>query len=296
MYFFTAHFGHPHPCSPVFLTCVASPCTLPIPSPFSPLPHPQVLFPTGTPTTPNHAAGRASTATPSHFSMSFFLALPTPLLPIPRCSFQLEPRRPRTMQLDGRRLQPLLISPCPFSSLSQHPSSPSPGALSNWNPDDPEPCSWTGVDCNPFSFLHVLFPRSPQHPSSPSPGALDNWNPNDPDPCSWTGVDCNPFSRRVTSLSLPYRTLSGTLDLPDPSLASLSDLLQLSLPGNSFPGSFPSALSRLSSLQTLELAETELSGEIPGNTLSALRRVAVLDLRKNALSGPIPRKSQLSTP
>ncbi|CAI5501554.1 unnamed protein product [Closterium sp. Naga37s-1] len=133
-------------------------------------------------------------------------------------------------------------------------------------------------------FTHSL----PFFSLPPSPGALDNWNPNDPDPCSWTGVDCNPFSRRVTSLSLPYRTLSGTLDLPDPSLASLSDLLQLSLPGNSFPGSFPSALSRLSSLQTLELSETELSGEIPGNTLSALRRVAVLDLRKNALSGPIP--------
>ncbi|CAI5460000.1 unnamed protein product [Closterium sp. Yama58-4] len=46
--------------------------------------------------------------------------------------------------------------------------------------------------------------------------ALDNWNPSDPDPCSWTGIDCNPFSRRVTSLSLPYRHSLGHSRPPRP--------------------------------------------------------------------------------
>ncbi|KAG6476805.1 receptor-like protein kinase HSL1 [Zingiber officinale] len=91
--------------------------------------------------------------------------------------------------------------------------------------------------------------------------------------------------RRIESLSLVANLLTG--GVPD-FLGNLTTLRQLNLSYNPFaPGSIPSSLSDLASLEVLWLAGCGLVGEIP-RSLGRLSKLLDLDLSNNALSGRIP--------
>ena len=113
----------------------------------------------------------------------------------------------------------------------------------------------------------------------------DNWLSEEP-LSTWHGVEVD-NNGRVTGLSLPNNSLSGTI----PDLSGLTKLTELYLNTNSLSGSIPD-LSALTDLTLLALSTNELSGTIPD--LSALTDLEGLFLFNNQLSGSFPDLSALT--
>ncbi|CAA6662294.1 unnamed protein product [Spirodela intermedia] len=113
---------------------------------------------------------------------------------------------------------------------------------------------------------------------------LSTWNSSHSSPCRWTGVRCGAAGRRVVSLDLSDRGVSGALG---PEIGRLSRLRQLILSGNSLSGQIPPELGNCSLLENIDLSSSGISGEIPGG-LWNLRRLSHLSLYQNSLSGEIP--------
>ena len=88
---------------------------------------------------------------------------------------------------------------------------------------------------------------------------------------SWIGVTTSGTPQRVTGVSLPSSSLSGTIPTE---LGTLWSLETLDLSSNSLTGSIPAALGGLPELGTLRLSGNTFSGCIP----AALRNVATIDL------------------
>lgn len=94
---------------------------------------------------------------------------------------------------------------------------------------------------------------------------------------SWTGITTGGAPQRVTGLSLPSSSLSGSIPA---GLERLSALATLDLSSNSLTGTIPVGLGNLSNLSTLRLSGNSLSGCIP----PALRDVPTHDLASVGLS------------
>ncbi|KAK9049002.1 hypothetical protein SSX86_032032 [Deinandra increscens subsp. villosa] len=88
--------------------------------------------------------------------------------------------------------------------------------------------------------------------------SLATWTETDFTPCHWTGIACD-SNRRVTSVFLPNRNLTGYLPSELDALLSLRHLSSNLLTGN-----LPETLSNLTNLGgTLNLSYNHFSGAIP---------------------------------
>ncbi|KAJ9559330.1 hypothetical protein OSB04_013944 [Centaurea solstitialis] len=74
--------------------------------------------------------------------------------------------------------------------------------------------------------------------------------------CNWTGIVCGLRHRRVVTLSLRSRGLSGSIS---PAIGNLSFLRELLLENNSFTGNVPQEVGKLSRLRILRLHNNSLS-------------------------------------
>lgn len=102
--------------------------------------------------------------------------------------------------------------------------------------------------------------------------------------CSWVGVTCNNSTKRVVSLSLEQKKLSGSLT---PSIGNLSYLTGINIRDNSFHGEIPQEMGCLLRLQFLNLSHNSFSGKIPTN-ISHCTQLRVLNVISNELIGSIP--------
>ncbi|KAJ6308702.1 hypothetical protein OIU76_018307 [Salix suchowensis] len=145
------------------------------------------------------------------------------------------------------------------------------------------PCHATTV-CNQDDHDSLLFLS--YHLSSSSPL---NWDPST-DCCLWEGVDCDGTADgRVTSLSLPFRDLNGTLA---PSLVNLTSLTHLNLSHNRLYGSLPVGFfSSLRSLQVLDLSDNRLDGEIPSLDTNNPIPIKIVDLSSNHFYGELSQSN-----
>ncbi|KAJ6715033.1 LEUCINE-RICH REPEAT RECEPTOR-LIKE PROTEIN KINASE FAMILY PROTEIN-RELATED [Salix viminalis] len=145
------------------------------------------------------------------------------------------------------------------------------------------PCHATTA-CNQDDHDSLLFLS--YHLSSSSPL---NWDPST-DCCLWEGVDCDGTADgRVTSLSLPFRDLNGTLA---PSLVNLTGLTHLNLSHNRLYGSLPVGFfSSLRSLQVLDLSDNRLDGEIPSLDTNNPIPIKIVDLSSNHFYGELSQSS-----
>jgi Leucine-rich repeat (LRR) protein len=108
-----------------------------------------------------------------------------------------------------------------------------------------------------------------------------NWL--DPYPCTWYGITCS--GGHVISIELPSNVLTGAFPT---AVTGLPNLSTLDLSFNSLTGNIPAELGDTSNLWTLNLSENSLSGFIP-STLGNLTNLNFLSLDGNAsLTGPIP--------
>ena len=124
----------------------------------------------------------------------------------------------------------------------------------------------------------------------------------------WLGVTVAGTPRRVTSLNLGEKGLTGRIPaelgsliylenlfltrneltgIIPPGLGQLTNLGVLALGANQLTGPIPSALSSLANLQELYLWENQLTGPIPAS-LGSLTNLKQLELSQNQLAGPIP--------
>ncbi|KAL3649345.1 hypothetical protein CASFOL_005748 [Castilleja foliolosa] len=109
--------------------------------------------------------------------------------------------------------------------------------------------------------------------------------------CHWEGITCHVDTLRVTRLSLPGKSLSGTIHFP--SLTNLSFLSHLNLSQNQFSGfqSGPPA-----SIRFLDLSSNHLNGSLNPSFFKRAVNLTSLDISNNSFTGPIPNICSSGSP
>ncbi|KAL3498138.1 hypothetical protein ACH5RR_040870 [Cinchona calisaya] len=147
----------------------------------------------------------------------------------------------------------------------------SDGVLQQWRPEDPDPCGWKGIKCNPKS-RRVISLSLPGHKLSgsisPDIGKLD----------------------QLQFIALHDNNFYGTIP---PDLGNCTHLGSLFLQGNYLSGLIPSELGNLPELEYLDLSSNSLSGNIPP-PLGKLNKLLVFNVSTNFLVGQIPSDGRLT--
>ncbi|KAI4317280.1 hypothetical protein L6164_025163 [Bauhinia variegata] len=136
--------------------------------------------------------------------------------------------------------------------------------LTDWNPNQVNPCTWSHVSCDPnnrvFSVSLALM--------------------------GFTGTLTTKIGalKSLTTLSLQGNHITGGIPKE---LGNLTSLVRLDLENNSLIGEIPSSLGNLKNLQFLTLSQNNLNGTIPQSLASLPSLINVL-LDSNDLSGQIP--------
>ncbi|ERN07535.1 hypothetical protein AMTR_s00154p00048010 [Amborella trichopoda] len=169
----------------------------------------------------------------------------------------------------------------------------SSGFLSNWNPNDPDPCSWTGITCDSTKFrvsaIRIAGSDCFKAFSLASHGGCN---------CNSESVSGNGSSCKIRAqlpgslgnltwlrvLSLPFNDLYGEVPRE---IGSLKLLEELELEGNSLSGNLPMELGLLSSLRVVNLGYNRFTGSIPAS-LSGCPNLQILNLAGNLLNGTLP--------
>ncbi|XP_058786998.1 probable LRR receptor-like serine/threonine-protein kinase At5g10290 isoform X1 [Vicia villosa] len=142
----------------------------------------------------------------------------------------------------------------------------SPSQLTNWNKNQVNPCTWSGVYCDQntnvvqvsLAFMGLTGTLTPRI------GAL----------------------KSLTTLSLQGNHISG--EIPK-EFGNLTSLVRLDLENNMLTGEIPSSLGNLKRLQFLTLSQNNLKGIIP-ESLSSVPNLINLLLDSNDLRGQIPEQ------
>ncbi|PSS16085.1 Receptor-like protein [Actinidia chinensis var. chinensis] len=130
-----------------------------------------------------------------------------------------------------------------------------------------------------FSIDEFASARNPPGHSKFESWKLDGENS---DCCTWDGVECDEDTGHVIGLNLSRSSLYGSINSSS-SLFNLVHLQRLNLGGNNFNQSeIPSAISKLSSLTSLDLLSSYFSGQVPSEVLG-LSKLTSLVLSFNPL-------------
>ncbi|PIA25922.1 hypothetical protein AQUCO_10300012v1 [Aquilegia coerulea] len=116
-----------------------------------------------------------------------------------------------------------------------------------------------------------------------SNGDLLQWKEEDRNPCHWIGVRCDP-TNQVISLILPRRKLLGPIS---PEISKLNSLNVLDLRYNALYGTIPPELGNCTLLNSIFLQFNYLGGAIPAE-FGVLSQLKNLDISSNLLGGSIP--------
>ncbi|KAF8377314.1 hypothetical protein HHK36_030689 [Tetracentron sinense] len=141
----------------------------------------------------------------------------------------------------------------------------SPNQLSDWNPNQVNPCIWTNVICEPNSTNVISITLSSMGFSgflSPKIGVLTT----------------------LSTLTLQGNGITG--EIPE-EFGNLSNLTSLDLENNRLSGQIPSSLGNLKNLKFLILSENNLTGNIP-ESITDLPNLSNLQLASNDFSGHVP--------
>ncbi|KAL9229735.1 hypothetical protein vseg_005170 [Gypsophila vaccaria] len=139
--------------------------------------------------------------------------------------------------------------------------------LTDWNPNQVNPCTWSNVMCDPPNLRVISVTLS-------SMGLSGSLSPK-------IGV-----IKTLTTLSLQGNAITG--NIPG-EFGNLSSLTSLDLEDNRLTGEIPPSLGNLKNLKYLILSRNSLTGTIP-DTLTALDNLISLQVSSNQLSGDIPEQ------
>ncbi|KAL9151071.1 hypothetical protein ABFS82_11G030100 [Erythranthe guttata] len=138
------------------------------------------------------------------------------------------------------------------------------GALSNWDEDSVDPCSWSMITCNSDNLVTSL--------GAPSQGLSGS--------LSWMIANLT----NLKQVLLQNNNISGHIPKE---IGYLPNLQTLDLSNNKLSAHIPDSLGLLNHLQYLRLNNNSLSGALP-LSLAILPHLTFLDLSYNNLSGPVP--------
>ncbi|KAK6156669.1 hypothetical protein DH2020_010917 [Rehmannia glutinosa] len=138
------------------------------------------------------------------------------------------------------------------------------GALSNWDEDSVDPCSWSMITCNSDNLVTAL--------GAPSQGLSGS--------LSWMIANLT----NLKQVLLQNNNISGHIPKE---IGYLPNLQTLDLSNNKLSCHIPESLGFLNHLQYLRLNNNSLSGAVP-LSLASLPQLTFLDLSFNNLSGPVP--------
>lgn len=141
----------------------------------------------------------------------------------------------------------------------------SDGVFLHWNQEDPDPCNWAGVTCDPHSKRVTRLSLANHKLIGYIPREIGNIN-------------------QLQLLALHGNSLYGTIP---PELGDCRALQILSLQGNYLSGAIPSELGNLSELENLDVSSNTLSGSIPPS-LAKLHKLKSFNVSMNFLTGSIP--------
>ncbi|KAI6692087.1 hypothetical protein NL676_019797 [Syzygium grande] len=136
--------------------------------------------------------------------------------------------------------------------------------LTDWNPNQVNPCTWSNVICDANNNVISLTLSSMNFSGTLSPKIEQ--------------------LKTLTTLTLQGNGITG--EIPE-EFGNLTSLTNLDLENNRLTGQIPSSLGNLQKLQFLSLSQNNLSGTIPVS-LSALPNLINLQLASNNLQGQIP--------
>ncbi|XP_010539846.1 PREDICTED: receptor protein kinase CLAVATA1 [Tarenaya hassleriana] len=103
--------------------------------------------------------------------------------------------------------------------------------------------------------------------------------------CSFSGVSCD-VDGRVVSLNVSFTPLFGTIP---PDIGMLNRLVNLTLAANNFTGRLPLEMRNLTALKFLNVSNNgNLTGNFPGEILTGMTELEVLDAYNNGFSGKLP--------
>lgn len=146
----------------------------------------------------------------------------------------------------------------------------SDGIFLQWNQEDPDPCNWGGVTCDPNSkrvtHLNLANHRLIGY-ISPEIGKIN----------------------QLKLLALFGNSLYGTLP---PEIGNCTALQILYLQGNYLSGTIPLELGNLLELEDLDISSNTLSGTIP-SSLAKLYKLKSFNVSMNFLTGSIPSEGAL---
>ncbi|KAF4400710.1 hypothetical protein G4B88_001265 [Cannabis sativa] len=145
------------------------------------------------------------------------------------------------------------------------------GVLLQWRPEDPDPCRWRGVRCDPKS-KRVIYLSLSGHKLS---GSLSS--------------DLGKLGQ-LKLLALHNNNFYGTIPSE---LGNCTLLEKIYLQGNYLSGLIPSELGNLQELKELDISSNSLSGNIP-LSLGKLDKLISLNLSNNFLVGQIPTDGVLN--
>ncbi|KAL7097297.1 hypothetical protein ACP275_10G135300 [Erythranthe tilingii] len=138
------------------------------------------------------------------------------------------------------------------------------GALSNWDEDSVDPCSWSMITCNSDNLVTSL--------GAPSQGLSGS--------LSWMIANLT----NLKQLLLQNNNISGHIPKE---IGYLHNLQTLDLSNNKLSGHIPQSLGFLDHLKYLRVNNNSFSGAVP-LPLATLPQLSFLDLSFNNLSGPVP--------
>ncbi|KAJ1272019.1 hypothetical protein BS78_06G171100 [Paspalum vaginatum] len=137
--------------------------------------------------------------------------------------------------------------------------------LSDWNSEDKDPCTWSGVGCSAFNSRVVtleLSNSSLQGFLAPEIGSL----------------------RSLQKLFLDHNTFTGSIPKE---IGMLKSLIELNLSTNQLVGPIPSEIGDMTKIARIDLHANRLDGTIPPE-LGKLESLLELRLGNNSLTGTVP--------
>eukprot|EP01018_Ginkgo_biloba_P007968 Gb_10821 [translate_table: standard] len=147
----------------------------------------------------------------------------------------------------------------------------SDGVLIRWKKEDPDPCGWKGVTCDPRT-KRVIFLNLPYHKLrgsiSPEIGKLSH----------------------LRRLALHDNNFYGTIP---PDVGNCTQLRALYLQDNFLSGWIPPEFGKLSELKILDISSNTLGGSIPAS-LGKLTKLSTFNVSTNFLIGEIPSGGALN--
>ncbi|CAN7061944.1 unnamed protein product [Brassica rapa subsp. trilocularis] len=149
--------------------------------------------------------------------------------------------------------------------------SKSDGGISQWRPEDPDPCNWKGVTCDSKTKRVVALNLDHQTLRGPLPPELGQLD-------------------QLRLLMLHNNALYGSIPA---ALGNCTALEGIYLQNNYLTGTIPSEMGNLSALKDLDISNNNLNGAIPVS-LGQLEKLTTFNVSNNFLEGKIPSDSLLA--